>query len=312
MILPYSQLANELLKWLATAQKPLLVVVGPTASGKTSLAVELARKFDGEVINADSRQIYQDIRIGNALTSKNEMKEIPHHLFSAFPLSHGVTVVEYKELCEGKIDEIQDRGKLPILCGGTTMWVDAVVENYIVPLAKADLELRAELEKLSIDELLSRLNRVDPDSVEKLSKERNKRYIVRALEVFELTGESKSKAAKKGKPQYDAFKVAPHWERDELYRRIDRRTLLQFEEGLVQEVQGLVQKHASGDMNLFSTLNWPGLTSIGCKEVVPYLQGQIDLSTLISRVQQANRNYAKRQLTWLRKQKDLHWVDLKA
>lgn len=309
MVLSRIQIHQLIKEWLKSVNKPLLVVEGPTASGKTKLAVDLAKAFDGEVINADSRQIYQDIRIGNALTSSEDMQGIPHHLFSFFPLSDSVTVVDYKKLCKKTIEEVHSRGKLPVLCGGTTMWIDAVVDNYVVPLAKANPELREELEKLSIDELLSRLNVVDPDSAERLVKERNKRYIIRALEVYELTGKTKTATAKKGKRQYDVFKVAPHWEREELYRRIDQRTQEQFDAGLVGEVQDLVEKYAGGDLERFVSLNWPGLTSIGCKEVLPYLQGQVDLNGLISRVQQANRNYAKRQLTWLRKDKEVNWIE---
>lgn len=308
MVLSRAQAQQQIEAWLPRVKRPLLVVVGPTASGKTKLAVDLAKAYDGEVINADSRQIYQDIRIGNALTTEEEKQGIPHHLFSKFPLSHGVTVVEYKSLCEQTIADIHERGKLPILCGGTTMWIDAVVDNYLVPLAKADDGLRAELEKQQVDELLSRLRTVDPESADKLSPERNKRYIIRAIEVFEVTGESKSRSAKKGKRSYDVFKLAPFWERDELYRRIDQRTREQFDDGLVEEVKELVQKYADGDLERFATLNWPSLTSIGCKEVVPFLQGKMDLRALLSRVQQANRNYAKRQLTWLRKDQEVNWI----
>lgn len=305
-----STLYDEIAHWLKNAKHPLLVVVGPTASGKTKLAVELAEEFQGEVINADSRQIYQGIEIGNALTKPEEMKGIRHHLFANHPLSHHFSVAEYKQEAEGWIKRVQKFEKLPILCGGTTMWIDSVVDNYIIPETKPNHALRADLELLSTDELLSRLNEVDPESAEQLIKERNKRYIIRALEIFHETGKTKSALAKKGKRKFDVFKVAPHWEREKLYERINERTKAQLEEGMIEEVQALVDQYAKGDLAKFSKLPWPGLSSIGCKEVIPFLMGEITKEQLLENIQQVNRNYAKRQLTWLRKDKEVNWIDM--
>lgn len=295
---------------MTTASKPLLVVEGPTASGKTRLAVELARKFDGEVINADSRQIYEGVVIGNALTKPEEMQGVLHHLFSCHPLSRHYSVAEYKQEAEEWIKRVHKFNKLPILCGGTTMWIDSVVDNYIIPETQPNHALRAELELLSTDELLSRLNEVDPVSAEQLIKERNKRYIIRALEIYHQTGKTKSSLAKKGKRKFDVFKVAPHWDREKLYERINERTKEQLEQGMVNEVQSLVDSFAGGDLHKFVRLPWPGLTSIGCKEVVPFLKGEITRDELLESLQQNNRNYAKRQLTWLRKDKEVNWIDL--
>jgi tRNA dimethylallyltransferase len=305
-----SSLYDEIAHWLKNADKPLLVVVGPTASGKTKMAVELAKKFNGEVINADSRQIYQGIEIGNALTKPEEMKDVPHHLFSCYSLSQHFSVAEYKQEAEDYIRHIRKNDKLPILCGGTLMWIDSVVDNYIIPETTPNHELRNQLEVLSTDELLSKLNEVDPESAEQLSKERNKRYIIRALEIFHQTGKTKSALAKKGKRKYDVFKVAPAWEREVLYDRINKRTKEQLEQGMIEEVQALIQKHAKGSIEKFEKLKWPGLTSIGCKEVVPFLKGEITKEELLQSLQQNNRNYAKRQLTWLRKDKEVNWIDL--
>lgn len=310
MIFTPSQIEEKLTEWLEKTQKALLVVVGPTASGKTKLAVELAKQFDGEVINADSRQIYQGIEIGNALTKPEEMEGIPHHLFSVFPLDRHFSVAEYKKLAEQIIEDIQSRGKLPILCGGTLMWVDSVVDNYVIPETQPNHKLRAELDLLSADELLSRLNEVDPDSAEQLSKERNKRYIIRALEIFEQTGKTKSALAKKGKRKYEVFKVAPQWDREKLYERINERTEEQLRDGMIEEVQALVDQFASGNIEQFEKLSWPGLTSIGCKEVIPFLKGGISQGQLLNQLQQNNRNYAKRQLTWLRKDKKVNWIEM--
>jgi len=307
-----STLYEEITTWLQNTQHPLLVVVGPTASGKTKLAVELAEKFNGEVINADSRQIYQGIEVGNALTKPEEMKGIRHHLFGSYPLDHHFSVAEYKQVAEEWIKRVQKFGKLPILCGGTTMWIDSVVDNYIIPETKPNHELRADLELLSTDELLSRLNEVDPESAEQLIKERNKRYIIRALEIFHETGKTKSALAKKGKRKFEVFKVAPHWQREKLYKRINQRTKEQLEKGMIEEVQSLVDQFGKGDLEKFSKLPWPGLSSIGCKEVIPFLRGEITTEQLLENIQQVNRNYAKRQLTWLRKDKEVNWIDMNA
>lgn len=285
------------------------MIVGPTASGKTKLAVELAKQFNGEVINADSRQIYEGIKIGNALTTPEEMQGIRHHLFGVYPLSEHFSVAEYKQEAEQLIKHVQKFEKLPILCGGTTMWIDSVVDNYIIPETKPNFALRAELELLTPDELLSRLNLVDPDSAEQLMRQRNKRYIIRALEIFHQTGKTKSSLAKKGVRKFDVFKVSPQWEREELYDRINRRTAQQLEQGMVEEVKALVEEFAGGDLEKFSKLNWPGLTSIGCKEVIPFLKGDMTREELLTSLQQANRNYAKRQMTWLRKDKEVNWIE---
>src|SRR3990172_1332302 len=167
----YQEIEQEIYSFLSAAKEPLLVVVGPTASGKTKLAVKLARKFNGEVINADSRQFYQEMKIGNELTKPEEMEGIPHHLLGVYPLSHNLSVAEYKKTAEDLIDDILQRGKVPILCGGTFLWVDAVVDNFQIPDGKPDYGFRNELEKLSIDELLVKLDKVDPDEAEHLRTE---------------------------------------------------------------------------------------------------------------------------------------------
>jgi|CXWL01.1.fsa_nt_gi tRNA dimethylallyltransferase len=304
------ELNTELTTFLSSSKKPLLVIMGATASGKTKLAVELASRFNGEVINADSRQIYQEIEVGNALTKPEEMQGIPHHLFSTIPLSEPISVAEYKDMAEEAIADIQRRGKLPILCGGTMMWIDAVVENFTIPPTKANVEFRKMMENESIDELLSRLNLVDPESAEKLMNERNKRYIIRALEIFEQTGSPKSKISGKGKRLFQVFKIAPEVPREELYRRINERTKHQLEHGMLEEVQKLVDRYGNGVPQSLADLNWPGLSSIGCKEVIPYLKGEITQEQLLMKLQQNNRNYAKRQLTWLRKDREVNWIQL--
>lgn len=304
----YSEILPAIASFLKASEKPLLVVVGPTASGKTGLAVDLAKQFDGEVINADSRQVYREMEIGNALTRPEEMQGIPHHLFGEYPIDYNLTVAEYKLTAEKLIEDILKRGKLPIICGGTFLWVDAVVDNFQIPEGKPDMELRSNLEKLSVDELLKKLEEVDPQSAESLKHERNKRYIIRALEIYEQSGRTKSELAVKGERKYDVFKIAPLREREEIYDCINKRTVQQFEGGMIDEVQALVDKYADSKPRKLIDLGWPGITSIGCKEVIPMLEGEKTPEETLAHLQQNNRNYAKRQLTWLRKDAEIHWI----
>lgn len=305
-----NELRTSLRDFLKKAEKPLIAVMGATASGKTSLAVELALQFDGEVINADSRQIYQEMEIGNELTKPEEMRGVPHHLFGCVPLSEPMSVAQYQREAFRLIEDIRNRGKLPIICGGTSLWIDAVVDNFQIPEGEPDMAYRKQLEKQSVEELLAQLQEVDPASYEQLKEQGNKRYIIRALEIYELTGERKSEQAGKGPRLYDAYKVAPDRPREEIYDRINARTIVQVNGGMIPEVQTLVDKYADGNPQALLDLGWPGMSSIGCKEVIPFLAGNIDREELISTLQQHNRQYAKRQLSWLRKDPEIHWISM--
>jgi len=304
------ELKSALATFLDGSTKPFVAVMGATASGKTSLAVELALQFDGEVINADSRQIYQEMEIGNELTKPEEMQGVPHHLFGCIPLSEPMSVAQYQQEAFRLIEDIRSRGKLPIICGGTSLWIDAVVDNFQIPEGEPDMAYRKQLEEQSVEELLDQLKEVDPASHDQLKEQGNKRYIIRALEIYELTGKRKSEQAGKGPRLYDAYKVAPDRPREEIYNRINARTIVQVNGGMIPEVQALVDKYAEGRPQALLDLGWPGISSIGCKEVVPYLTGDIDKEELISTLQQHNRQYAKRQLSWLRKDPEIHWISM--
>jgi len=306
----YAQIEKDIEDFLNDSQNALIVVVGPTASGQTSLAVKLAQKFNGEVINADSRQVYQEMEIGNELTKPEEMQGVPHHLLSFQPVSETLSVAEYKQKAEEVIADLQSRGKAPILCGGTFLWVDAVVDNFQIPAGDPDWEYRRELEQESTDDLLIKLENVDPESSQQLAPEKNKRYIIRALEIFRQTGKKKSELAQKSERQYDVFKVAPSRDREEIYSRINERTKYQFDHGMIEEVQNLVNKYAEAKPEQLLELGWPSISSIGCKEVVPYLTGEKSKEATLAQLQQNNRNYAKRQLTWLRKDEEINWVEI--
>lgn len=301
-------LRKKIKPFLSLAKNPLLCILGPTASGKTALAVKLAKQYNGEIINADSRQIYQEIKIGNALPTEEERGGIPHHLFAIIPLSHRMTVAEYKTLAEKTIDDILTRKKLPILCGGTMFWTDAVIENFQIPAGEPDHEWRREQESRTVDNLLAELTAADPSEAERLSKTRNKRYIIRALEIARISGGTKSALAKKGPLKYDVFKIGIQWEREALYKRINERTRAQLDAGLIEEVKGICDRYAGGQPDRLLELNWPSLTSIGMKEVIPFLKGEMSRDQLLATLSQHNRNYAKRQMTWYRKDKEIHWV----
>ncbi len=304
---PFQTVFEELQEFLKTAEKPLIVIAGPTASGKTKLAVKIAHAVGGEVINADSRQVYMEMIIGNELTKPEEMEGIPHHLLSFVPLERNYTVADFKRDAEDQIDEIRGRGSVPIICGGTMLWTDAVVDNFSLPEGEPDWEFRDQLLKLSAEELLEKLEAVDPESAEQLKSDMNPRYLTRALEIFEMTGKKKSEISEKGERQYEVFKMAPYWDREVLYERINARTQVQFENGMVEE-QDLVDKYAEGTPEKLLELRWPGLTSIGCKEVIPFLKGDATAEETVELLRRNNRRYAKRQISWLKKDEEIRWI----
>ncbi len=305
---PFQSVFSDLQEFLKVASKPLIVVNGPTASGKTRMAVKIAHEVDGEVINADSRQVYQEMVIGNELTKPEEMEGIPHHLLSFVPLERAYTVADFKKDCEEQIADIQSRGKVPIICGGSMLWIDAVVDNFTLPEGEPDWDFRKDLEQFSTQELLEKLQKVDPEAAEQLKVDMNPRYLSRALEIYEMTGKTKTELSGKADRQYDVFKLAPYWEREVLYERINSRTQYQFDHGMLEEVQMLVDKYVNGKPENLLELNWPSLTSIGCKEVIPYLKGHATAEETVDLLRRNNRRYAKRQMSWLKKDDEIRWV----
>lgn len=292
-----TQLVKEFLR---TSFRPLIVICGPTASGKTKLAVKLCKEFKGEVISADSRQVYTEMEIGNERTKPEEMEGIPHHLIAIVPPDHIFTVAEFKERAEKCIKDIVKRGKIPFLVGGTGLYIDAVTKNFQIPPGDADSDLRKKLELKDTDKLLHELHTVDPEEYESLKQGRNRRYLIRALEIFHTLGMKKSLAATQGTSNYDVLKIGIQWPRETLYKRINQRTVTQVEKGMIEEVQALLKKY-SPDL--------PALSSIGCKEVIPFFEGKITKQQMIETLQQNNRNYAKRQMTWLRRDKEIIWIE---
>jgi len=274
--------------WLETnPSNPLLVVLGPTASGKTKLAIQLAKKFDGEIVNADSRQIYRELEIGSAPPTNDELAQIPHHLVAEFSPKETVSTAKYRKLAEKKIREISQRGKLAILSGGHTLLISAIVENFRFP-GKADEKQRDKLIKIwqkDPQKLWKRLEKIDPELAEKIPAE-NQHHLIRAVE----RAENHEKPCK-GRRKFNCLILGISVERAELYRRIDQRVEKMLKAGLLDEVKNLAKKY-----DRYS----PALRGHGYRELLDFLAGEKTLEQAITEIKKDTRNYAKRQSTWWR------------
>ncbi len=297
------------------SDKPkLLVVYWPTASGKTALTIELAKQHNGEVISADSRQIYRGMNIGTGKIIPEEMQGIPHHMLDIRDISESYSVGEYVPDAKKIVAEIHARGKLPILSWGTGLFIDAIIGNFDLWRAEPDWGYRAELEKIRETEweqkLWEMLAAIDPDYAAELDA-RNYRYVMRGLEVFRATGKSKKSDNRLWEDEYDTFFVTPFdGDRAGLYERINERVLGMFEQGLVEEVRKLMNNDQwimTNARSVFSTSEilekLPGLNAIGYREVIDFLTWIKTLPEAIEAVQINSRHYAKRQLTWFRRYK---------
>ena len=285
----------------------IVCVVGPTACGKTTLGVLLAKKFNGEVVSADSMQIYRGMTVGTAAPPPEEMDGVPHHMVAVADPAEQWSAARYAQAATPIIDDILARGKLPILVGGTGLWLDAVVKGHGFAGGHAGGEVRHKLqqrlEREGIEPLLAELRQVDPASAERLHPADEKR-ILRALEVYLETGKTitaHNEETKKLPPRYDAVWIGLQFEdRDDMKALIDRRVDKMVEEGLLEEVRRLLE---SG-LPRAST----ALQAIGYKEFLGVADGTATEAEAIEEVKLRSRQYAKRQLTWLRKNPDIHWI----
>lgn len=280
-------------------EKPLIVLLGPTASGKTALSLKLAREFNGEIVSADSRQVYRGLNIGTDKILESEREGIPHYLIDVTDPDKRFTVADFKRLAEEKIDDILARGRVPFLVGGTGLYIRAVTDNFQIPETKENFEVRDRLEKEAREKgsefLYERLQKVDPESAQKISKN-NPRYIIRALEIYELTGMKKSD--QKDVPKYKVLKIGLNLEKSVLNSRISERVERQLERGLQEEVQRLLKKYPP---------SLPSLQTIGYQEVIPVIQGKIPLETAKEEIKKHTRQFARRQMTWFKREKDIFW-----
>ncbi len=276
----------------------LVVIAGPTASGKTALAVELCRRFNGEVISADSMQVYDTLTVGTARPTAEEMDGIPHHLMGFLPPDASFSVAKYAQLAHEAIADVSARGKLPILCGGTGLYIQAVVDNLSYEEQPASRELREQLreriEREGGEVLLAELAQVDPETAARLHKNDHGR-IIRALEIVQVTGHTITEQNAASRQVASPYRVCgfrlEYRERETLYARINRRVGAMLDNGLVREAEWLRSQPNTDTVR----------QAIGYKELEPYLQGNVTLEMAADALRQATRRYAKRQLSWFRR-----------
>jgi len=288
-------------------EKPKVIVIcGPTAAGKTKLSIELAKKINGEIISADSMQIYKDMNIGTAKIEQEEMQGIKHHLLDFVLPSERYSVAEFKKDAENAIEEILQKGKTPIIVGGTGLYIDSLVYGIEYTDIKIDEEYRKELEKIieeqGLEKLFKQAQEIDFEATEKISQNDKKR-IMRILEIYKATGKTKTQQeieSRKNGIKYDYKVFAINIEREKLYEKINKRVDIMIEKGLIQEVKKLLKKYDS-----FPT----AMQGLGYKEVVGYLKEEIKKEEMIEKIKMETRRYAKRQLTWFRKNKEIIWLN---
>ena len=288
-------------------KQPLIAVVGPTASGKTAVGIELAKEYNGEVISADSMQIYKGMDIATAKPDKEEMQGIPHHLISELEPTSSFSVAEYVKLAQQKIEDIAARGKLPILVGGTGLYVSSLIDNINFDNAITDGSVRRKLteeaEYIGNEAMLERLREIDPEAAEKIPAA-NLVRIIRALEVYEVTGIPFSRHKELNRMQdslYNSCMIGlTYKDRSVLYDRINRRVDIMLEKGLIEECRTVYENEKLGT----------ACQAIGYKEFIPYFDGARPKEECIDKIKQYSRNYAKRQLTWFRRDERIQWVEI--
>ena len=285
----------------------VVVIVGPTASGKTALSIELAKRINGEIISSDSMQIYKDMDIGTAKVTKEEAEGIKHYLVDCVSPDERYTVSDFKKDAENAIEEILAKGKTPIVVGGTGLYVNSLIYGIEYQDMKFDEKYREELmskaeSESGLKEIWEEANRIDPEAMKKISPNDKKR-IVRVLEIFKATGKTKTEQeilSRQNGVKYDYKVFGITMERGKLYSRINLRVDLMIKNGLEEEVRNLVNKYTK-----FPT----AMQGLGYKEVVEYFDGILTYEEMIDKIKQESRRYAKRQLTWFRKNKETIWLD---
>jgi len=284
----------------------ITVICGPTASGKTFVSIELAKILNAEIISADSMQIYKELNIGTAKPTTKEMSGIKHHLIDIASIKSGrFSVAEYVKLANECVQDILSRNKNIIICGGTGLYIDHFINNTQFTEYENDIEYRQKLEKFSNDELYSMLIEIDKKSSEIIHLN-NKKRIIRALEIFKITGKTKSKLdelANSEKSKYNFLKLGLNYhDRDMLYDKINRRVDLMIENGFIDEVREL---YDTGEEN-----NIRRIGAIGYIEILDYFNGLYNLNEAVEKIKQHTRNYAKRQLTWFKRDDKTIWIDI--
>ena len=288
-------------------QKPKVIVIcGPTASGKTSLSIELAKKINGEIVSCDSMQIYKDMTIGTAKPTPEEMDGIKHYLIDFVSPEARYSVADYKKDATEAIETIISEGKVPIIVGGTGLYLESLIYNIEYNEIETDLEYRKKLENIEkaegLDKLYKMAHEIDEKAMQKISPNDKKR-IFRVLEIYRSTGKTKTELeieSRKNEPKYDYILFGITMEREKLYERINKRVDIMISQGLIEEVENLLKKYK----------NFPtAMQGLGYKEVVEYLNGELTKEEMIDKIKMETRRYAKRQLTWFKKYKNLKWIN---
>ena len=284
---------------------PVIAVVGPTASGKTGLAVEIAKRFGGEVVSADSMQIYSELSVGTAKPTDEEMSGIPHHLVGFLSISEEYSVANYVDDAKKAVAEICKNGKLPVICGGTGLYVDSLLTNTEFSEIKSDPKLRESLfafaEEKGREALFERLKKADPETADKLHFN-NLGRVVRALEVYEITGKPISEHQKLSRSvpsPYDVCYIGTSYrDREKLYSKIEKRIDTMLSKELLDEARFVFEHDEHGT----------AAQAIGYKEFYPYFRGESTLDEAIELLKKETRHYAKRQLTWFRRNEKINWI----
>lgn len=284
----------------------LIVIVGPTAVGKTTTAIRLCEAFGGEIVSADSRQVYRGMDIGTAKPTPDERQRVPHHLIDILDPDQILTLAEFQERAYAAVDDIARRGRVPFLVGGTGQYVMAVVEGWTVPEVAPDWAFRdqlyAEAREVGLAALHARLAQVDPVAAARIDP-RNVRRVIRALEVFHATGKPISEAQRKVPPPYRILMIGLTLPRDVLYQRIDARVDEMIRQGLVSEVQRLIDQGYTWDL--------PSMSGLGYVEIGQYLRGEVSLDEAIRLIKRNTRRFVRHQYNWFRLSAPrIHWFDV--
>ncbi|WP_313345779.1 tRNA (adenosine(37)-N6)-dimethylallyltransferase MiaA [Lacrimispora sp.] len=288
--------------------KPLIILTGPTAVGKTALSIRLAKAIGGEIISADSMQVYRRMDIGSAKITKEEMMGIPHHLIDVLEPDEEFNVTVFQKLAKAAVEEIYSRGNIPIVAGGTGFYIQALLNDIDFTENGEDTSIRDELEALAKEKgaeyLHGMLLAIDPESAEQIHAN-NKKRVIRAIEYYRQTGERISEHNKRERQKespYDFLYYVVNTERDILYQRIDQRVDEMMKQGLVEEVKELKDSGCTRDM--------VSMQGLGYKEILDHLQGECTLSDAVYLLKRDTRHFAKRQITWFKRERDVKWLNL--
>ena len=282
-------------------KKKVIVICGPTASGKTSLGIQIANLVNGEIISADSMQIYKDMDIGSAKPTTEERSQATHHLVDFVDPDRRYSVADFKKDAESKIKEILEENKVPIIVGGTGLYVNSLIYNIHYNEVETDLEYRKMLENIDVKDLYKMAESIDSEGLKKIALTDRKR-ISRILEIYHSTGKTKTELEKESRhePEYNYKIFVLNMDRQKLYDRINLRVDLMIKDGLVDEVKRMLEKYSE-----FPT----AMQGLGYKEIVDYLNGNCSLDEAIEKIKLETRRYAKRQLTWFRSYDDATWIE---